>query len=79
MRALTVPAWRLPLCEVSSQVEMAGNSASNLASRAVWKNQISLEGLISAFSLFNRCHHVLKSQQSSPTHPKFPKFLVEWD
>ena len=39
------------------------NSASNLASRAVCKNQISLEGLTPAIYLINRCHHFLKSQQ----------------
>ena len=39
------------------------NSASNMGSRAVWKNRISLEGLTSVFYLINRCHQVLKSQQ----------------
>ena len=54
---------RRPLCKASLRVEIGGNSASNLASRAVWKNQISLEGLISAFSTSRRCHHVLKSHK----------------
>ena len=55
--------WRVKFPWWRKSVTRTLNSASNLASRAVCKNQISLEGLTPAIYLINRCHHFLKSQQ----------------